>query len=153
MRDIRHFRYALAVVIAGLPLHATAQEAMEAEKKFTIKFETAQHKQYCQAKLWVEYTQRNTLADYNGQIENKDCGASSGSYTISVRYRDETGEVRAIETKHQWQRDDDQPVEFAGQQSIGENVDLIRVRGRKVQCVCAETEAPTREFDNQGENE
>lgn len=153
MEDIKHLRYALALIITGLPVHVAAQEAMEAEKKFTINFETTQHKQYCKAQMWVEYTQRNTLADYNGEISNEDCGASSGTYTISVRYRDEAGEVHSIETDHEWQRDDDQTVEFAGQQSIGENVDLIRVRGRRIKCVCAEIEAPAEETATQGENE
>ena len=153
MGDFKHALMALAFVSAGLPLHATAQEAMEAEKKYTIRFETTEHQQYCKAQLWVEYSQRNTLADYNGEITNEDCGASGGSYTISVRYRDEAGEIHTIESEHAWQRDDDQTVEFAGQAVIGENVDLIRVRGRKVRCVCTEIETPAEDVDNQGENE
>lgn len=153
MGEFRHARIALALVIAGLPLLACGQEAMEAEKKFTINFETVQHKQYCKARMWVEYTQRNTEAEFNGEIENEDCGASSGSYIISVRYRDEAGEVHSVETEHLWERDDDQTITFAGRQVIGENVDLIRVRGRKIKCVCAEIEAPTEADIQQGENE
>ena len=148
-----HARIALAFVIAGLPLHAVGQEAMEAEKKFTIQFETSQHKRYCKASVWVEYLQQNTVADYNGEIKNEDCGASGGTYTISVRYRDAAGEVHSVETEHEWWRDDDQTVEFAGQQQIGENSDLIRVRARKIQCVCAEVEAAVEEDNNQGEIE
>lgn len=156
MGDFKHARIALALVIASMPLHAASQEtveAMEAEKKFTIKFEPTQHKQYCKAQMWVEYTQRNTEADYNGEIKNEDCGASSGSYTISVRYRDEAGEVHTEETEHMWARDDDQTVIFAGRHLIGDNVDLIRVRARKIQCVCADIEAPAEENIQQGDNE
>ena len=156
MGDIKHAWIVLAIVIASPPPLASGQEAveaMEAEKEFTIKFETTQHKQYCKARMWVEYTQRDTLADYNGEIVNEDCGASSGSYVIAVRYRDEADEVHSVESDHEWQRDDDQMVEFAGQMVIGENVDLIRVRGRKIQCVCAEIEAPAEEAKTQGENE
>ena len=139
-----HFKYAwigLPFILASLPLPAFAQEAMQAEKRYSIHFEATQHRQYCKARLWIEYTQRNTLADYNGGIINKDCDSSSGTYSITVRYRDETGETHSIETDHVWERYDDQDIEFAGQTMIGENVDLIRVRGRKIQCVCAEIEA------------
>lgn len=153
MGDFKYARIALAVVIAGLPLHGAGQEAMEAEKKYSINFETSQHKRYCKASVWVEYAQENTLADYNGEIKNEDCGASGGTYTITVRYRDEAGEVHSVETDYEWQRDDDRTVEFAGQQLIGENVDLIRVRARKIQCICAEVEAAVEEDDNQGEDE
>lgn len=153
MGDFRHARTVLALVIAGLPLHASGQEAMEAEKKFSITFETTQHKQYCKARLLVEYTQRNTMADYNGEITNEDCGASSGTYIIAVRYRDEAGEVHSVETEHEWERDDHQTVVFAGQYEIGENVDLVRVRGRKIQCVCAEISPPAEEQSEQGEIE
>ena len=131
----------LALILASLPLPVLAQEAMQAEKTYSIRFEATQQKQYCKARLSIEYTQRNTLADYNGSIINKDCDASSGTYTISVRYRDEAGETHSIETNHVWDRNNNQDIEFAGQTMIGENVDLIRVRGRKIKCVCAAIEA------------
>jgi hypothetical protein len=148
MGGFKHAWIGLTFILAGLPLPALAQEAMQAEKKYSIHFETTQHKQYCKAQLWIEYIQRNTLADYNGGIINEDCDASSGAYTISVRYRDETGETHNIETTHTWERKDDQDIEFTGQTLIGENVDLIRVRGRKIQCVCAEIVAAAENTKN-----
>lgn len=153
MGDFKHGRIGLAFLLAGLPLHAFAQEAMQAEKKYSIRLEANQHKQYCKARLWIEYIQHNTLADYNGGIINEDCEESSGTYTISVRYRDEAGETHNIETTHTWERNDDQDIEFAGQTLIGENVDLIRVRGRKIQCVCAGIEAAAESTKNQGVDE
>ena len=142
-----------SILVACLAGPAGAQEAMEAEKKYTIRFETTEHKKYCKASIWVEYSQYDTIASYNGEIINEDCDASSGSYTISVRYRDESGEVHAVESEHAWQRDDDQKVVFSGEQSIGKNVDLMRVRARKVQCVCDDVESPAAEKQSKGENE
>lgn len=37
-----------------------------------------------QARISIEYTQRNTMANVTGTIENEDCGASSGGYTVAV---------------------------------------------------------------------
>jgi hypothetical protein len=62
-----------------------------------------------QARISIEYTQRNTMANVTGTIENEDCGASSGGYTVAVRYRDENGEIHDDEHPETWQRDDDQP--------------------------------------------
>ena len=70
-----------------------------------------------------------------------------------MRYRDEAGETHSIETDHVWERNDNQDIEFAGQTMIGENVDLIRVRGRKIQCVCTEMRLQRRTPKNQGEDE
>jgi hypothetical protein len=146
-------RLVLALLVVGLPGLASAQEAMEAEKKYTIRFETTEHKRYCKASVWVEYNQYDTVASYDGEIKNEDCGASGGSYTITVRYQDESGEVHSVDSEHTWHRDDDQTVIFRGEQSIGENVDLIRVRARKIQCVCDDVETPGVENESKGEKE
>lgn len=146
-------RIVLAALVVALPGFATAQEAMEAEKKYSIRFETTEHRDYCKASIWVEFNQYDTIAAYNGEISNEDCGASGGSYTISVRYRDESGEVHNIDSEHTWHRDNEQKVVIEGEQSIGENVDLIRVRARKIQCVCDEVESQATENDSKGENE
>jgi len=144
---------ALAVLIAGIPGFAASQEAMQAEKKYTIHFETTEHTKYCKASVWIEYNQYDTMASYDGEISNEDCGASGGSYTISVRYQDASGEVRSVDSEHTWHREDDQKVVFRGEQSIGENADLIRVRARKIQCVCDDTESPAADKEMKGENE
>ena len=75
--------------------------------------------------------------------------ASSGEYTVSVRFRDENGERHSVEFVDQWSREDDQEVLFEGEYFMGENVDLISARARKVSCVCA----PTGEEDDKGEEE
>ena len=124
-----------------------------AEKKYLIKMETTQHKLYCQARIALEYTQRNTVASVTGEIENDDCGASGGDYTMTVRFRDENGEVQNEEHEEQWQRDDDQVFAFEYEYTIGDNVDLIRVRARKIQCVCAEMPADDEAEETKGEIE
>jgi hypothetical protein len=108
------------------------------EKKYLIKLETTEHKRYCKAKASFEYTQRNTLASVIGVIENDDCAASGGDYRLSVRVRDQNGDIRTVDHDEQWQREDDRPFTFEKHYAIGENVDLLRVRASKIICICAE---------------
>ena len=147
-----------ATLPSGLHADTASQEArtlpsMSAEKKFTMKLESPQHKRYCQAKVTVGYLQRNTIANVEGKIEVEDCGAAGGEYTVTVRYRDEAGEIHNDEYVETWQRDYDQPVTFVGDYPIGENVDLMRVRARKIMCVCAETETPDDDPEETGGND
>jgi len=125
----------------------------QVEKKYTLKLETTQHKLYCKAGISIEYTQRNTLASVTGTIENEDCDASSGAYRIAVRFRDESGETHDIEHPETWQRDNDQAFTFRHDYPIGENMDLLRVRARKIQCICAGIPTENAETEIQGENE
>ena len=137
--------------VAQVPMsegHQRRFEGREAvEKKYQITFETTRHKQYCKARVWTEYLQNNTVVSVNGGIINEDCGPSSGEFTISVRFKDGSGEVRNVEFVEQWQRDDDREALFQGEYFMGEDVDLIRVRARKVSCVCAESDETAEEAD------
>jgi hypothetical protein len=99
----------------------------------------AQTTTQCDATIALEYTQRDTLVSVEGSIENGTCAASSGHYTIVVSFRDETGELKTLEFGATWQRSDDRPVEFSTDYKIGENVDLVGVRSRRLRCVCADT--------------
>ena len=108
------------------------------EKKYTLQLDAPEGKNYCQAQIWTGYIQKNTIAWVEGEIENPDCAASAGEYTVAIRYRDEDGEVHNVEHVESWQRDDDQNIIFQGEYHIGENVDLMRVRARKIVCICAE---------------
>jgi hypothetical protein len=151
----------LAICLAGpsqaqVPMTGGQQERIEGnepvEKKYQITFEASQRKRYCKAQVWTEYLQKNTVARVNGGVINEDCGPSSGEFTISVRFKDESGEVKTAEYVEQWERDDDQEVLFEGDYLMAENVDLIRVRARKVSCVCTETDESADEA-NEGEQE
>jgi hypothetical protein len=145
-----------AMAAAQVPMSAGQQERLDGEdpveKKYQITFETTQHKQYCKAQVWTEYLQKNTVAAVNGGIINEDCGPSSGEFAVSVRFKDENGEVHNLEFVEQWQREDDQEILFDNEYFMGENVDLIRARARKVVCVCTESEEDAEEADK-GEEE
>jgi hypothetical protein len=138
---------------------AQQQQQMRVEKNMEFKTEMtlkAESKSaLCSARVEIEYNQKNTVAWAAGTLDTPDCAAASGTYTIAVRYRDEAGEVHNVESEESWGRSDDQPVHFAGEYEIGENVDLIRVRVRKVRCECAtpidKDDAP--EPEEQGDSE
>lgn len=93
----------------------------------------------CAAIMELEYSQRNTIANVRGTIDNEDCAASSGDYKLAVKIRDANGELKTLEFPETWQRLDDQPVEFKGEYPIGENVDLVNVRTKQMHCTCAVT--------------
>jgi len=122
------------------------EHTRSADKKFTVKLEAPHHKQYCKAGASIEYSQRDVIARVNMEINNDDCAASSGSYTMSVRLRNDEGEVINLDFDESWQRADDQPILLKREYPIGKDVDLIRVRARKMKCVCAE-------IDSEGEND
>jgi len=128
-------------------------DTLQTEKKYTLKIETAQHKRHCRAKVSLEFTQRNTIADTKFRIENEDCGASGGELIIAVRVRDEDGEVRTTEHEEAWQREADQAITFQRNYVIGKSVDLVRVRARKVVCICAETPNDIRNSQRGKDNE
>jgi hypothetical protein len=127
-------------------------EGNSAEKTFTMKIELTPTTQRCNAQVSIKYSQRNTMARVEGEVVNSDCAASSGDYTIAVRHKDEQGELHSIEYVEPWQRDDDQPYIFETDYPIGNNVDLIRVRARKVSCICTDPPAESDEPDTKGEN-
>ena len=92
----------------------------------------------CAATIELAYTQRDTSVSVEGTLENKDCAASSGGYTLAVSIRNENQELTTVEFPEEWQRQDDQPVKLAGTYPIGENVDVVRVRPVHVRCTCAD---------------
>lgn len=118
----------------------TSEYSSSSEKTFTVKLKPPEQKQYCKARTTTEYYQSDDLAEVNVEIANDDCAASSGSFTMRVRYRTEDSEVVNIEFDETWQREDDQNILLSRQYPIGENVDLVRVRPAKMRCVCAESE-------------
>ena len=92
----------------------------------------------CAATTTTEYLQRNTVARVNSTIKIEECAAASGAFTVAVRVRDEGGEDKSLEFDETWQRSDDQDVKFAADYPIGENVELLNVRVRRLSCTCAD---------------
>jgi hypothetical protein len=97
----------------------------------------------CEASALTEYSQRDTIARIQGSISIANCPAgSTGKFTIVARVRDESGETELIEFSKAWQRDDTEDHKFNSDFEIGENVELVSVRLRSLDCTCAATAAP-----------
>jgi hypothetical protein len=92
----------------------------------------------CQATITVSYDQLDTIASVEGAIDNAVCAASHGDYVVAVTIRDASGELKTLEFKEAWKRDDASPVHFKREYTIGENVDLVRIRPRSGRCTCEE---------------
>ena len=111
-----------------------SNRTMTIEVKKTITFEARVGG--CEANLSLEYWQKGDQAEVDMVLNNNECPASSGEFTIQVRYRTEDGELVTDEYPEMWSRDDDQPLEMSRLYPIGDNVDLIRVRSRRLSCTC-----------------
>ena len=87
----------------------------------------------------LEYFQRGADADVETTIENYDCAASMRPYVIEAMIRaDDADGPEKLTFPESWSRDDDQPVVISKRYPIGDNVDLLRVKIRKLRCKCAE---------------
>jgi hypothetical protein len=93
----------------------------------------------CSAAIVLSYNQKDTLASVEGTLENTVCAASSGEYTLAISVRDANGETQRLEFTEAWQRSDAKTLVLEADYPIGTNVDLLRVRTRRVSCTCAET--------------
>ena len=149
-------RLVTACILIGASANAWCQqERMTLERnmefRHKITLEATQKSRVCAARVEISYSQRNTIAETEGTIHTADCAAASGVYTIAARYRDENGEIHSVETEETWARTDDQPVHFSARLTIGDNVDLVRVRARKIRCECAAD--GTEQIETQGEDE
>ena len=131
------------VLCVSLPLSAQEERVIpgqHASKEFTVKLEAKPHTQYCQARAAIEYSQKNDIARVSGEITKDGCLAAHGSYTMTVRYRDEDGEIHDLDFEEQWASDDESPLTFAADYVIGDNVDLVRVRAKRLRCICVEAD-------------
>jgi len=138
----RAFQYFLVLAVGiGNTQAVSAQEEQESKKHHEIRYKmtistTPAAEQKCEASVFFEYFQKNTVAVVNSTLSNPDCGASSGGYTLLVRFRDANNEMQSQEYPETWQRDDDQEIESRKEYFIGDNVDLVAIRSRKLRCIC-----------------
>ena len=119
---------------------ADAQQNDEANRTLTIELKNTITLEArlggCEAKLALEYLQKGDLAEVEIEIDNTECAASYGDFTVHVRYRHESGEMHTAEFPETWSRDDGQPVRLSRLYPIGDDVDLVRVRSRGLSCTC-----------------
>jgi hypothetical protein len=141
-KALRALQYLVVVAIGiGNAQAISAQEDQESKKQFEIRYKmklstTPPAEQTCAAQIYFTYRQKNTVAVVDSTIDNTECDASSGDYTVLVRFRDENNEIQSLEYPETWSRDDDKAVESRKEYFIGDNVDLVTVRSRKLRCVC-----------------
>jgi hypothetical protein len=144
-KALRALRCVIVIAVGiGNVQAISAQEEQESKKRHEIRYKmtistTPADEQKCEASIYYEYRQRNTVAVVDATLSNPDCAASSGSYTVLVRFKDENNEMQSFEYPETWQRDDDRAIESHREYFIGENVDLVTIRSRKLRCICDST--------------
>ncbi|HET7609834.1 MAG TPA: hypothetical protein VFL84_14230 [Gammaproteobacteria bacterium] len=92
----------------------------------------------CGASTTTEFRQLDTIARVNGTLEIRDCGAASGTVTIAVVVKDESGAQEPREFTETWQRDDERDVSFSADYPIGEKAELVDVRLSGLTCTCTD---------------
>ena len=121
------------------PCDERDQEVVRYEKEKTTTLTLPPPKNTsCEASIQFTFSQRNTQARLEGTIENRTCAASTGEYSVGLRVKDASGEIKTVEFREKWQRADDKPLTVKSDYPIGENVDLVNVRTRSLSCVCTE---------------
>jgi hypothetical protein len=139
--------WSFAAVAAG----AVAQERSrgnettirtEQELKFSFELDTPPSAQ-CEAITETSYHQRNTAARVEMTVKTDDCAAAAGEFKVTVRVKDESGEIKPLEFEGTWQRSDAADVALATDYPIGENVELVSARVRGLTCRCAAAEPAT----------
>ncbi len=93
----------------------------------------------CKAELRLEYFQKGADAHVKTMLSNEECGASSGNYTIRIRYTDAQGNLNRVEYEETWNRDDDVVVTSETDYFVGDDIDLVRVNSRGLSCICTES--------------
>lgn len=131
---------AAMLLIATQPLLAEGSQDSDDKRTLDIKIKNTVTLEArlggCEAKLALEYLQKGDQAEVGIEINNDECAASYGDFTIYVRYRHDNGEMFTDEFPETWSREDDQPVKMSRLYPIGDDVDLIRVRSRGLNCSC-----------------
>lgn len=92
----------------------------------------------CGASTTTEYQQRDAIAHVNGTLEIHDCAAASGTLTVAVVIKDDSGEEKPFEFTEAWRRNDGRDVSFAADYPIGPKVELVDVHLSGLTCTCAD---------------
>jgi hypothetical protein len=112
----------------------------EMEFHQTIEIEYEYGSNACQAAVEIEYYQKGSSAHVESTLTNDDCGASSGTYVIQIRYRDADRQSQSKEFPETWERADSSPVVVEKDYFVADDIDILRVRSRKLDCTCAPDE-------------
>lgn len=120
----------------------TAEETVVNEAEIRIQMDIEQEfaSDLCKAQLELEWYQKGSSVHVESELSNDTCGASSGSLVIRVFYRGEDGETVSADFPETWERSDQTPVKSEKDYFLAENIDVVRVRTRKLRCVCAQND-------------
>ncbi len=95
--------------------------------------------QRCGASVALDYFQRGAEAEAEMTVDTLDCAAASGSFVMEVTIRaDDADGPEKLTFEESWSRDDNKPVTLKRKYAIGDDVQLLRIRIRKVACSCDE---------------
>lgn len=134
------FLLAIAALLVAASSIADEQEKSSNtatfSKTFEIKLES--NSEMCNATAELDYFQRGTEAQVDTSINTEDCGAANGKYVVKLTIRADNNESQVLNFEESWERTDGAPVESVRRYPIGDDVDLLRARIRKLSCTCAE---------------
>ena len=95
--------------------------------------------QSCRATAAFDYFQRGAEAEVEARIDNPHCAASSGDFFVEITVKADGADApEKLRFEEAWSRADAQTVVFARRYPIGDNVDLLRIRIRKLTCACSD---------------
>ena len=93
----------------------------------------------CAATVALDYFQRGAEAEANISVDTMDCGKASGSFVVQVTIKaDDAEEPEKLTFDETWSREDEAAVTMKRKYAIGDGVQLLRIRIRKVACSCDE---------------
>ena len=115
---------------------------LEREMKLANLFRLPPPFLQCGGSTTTEYQQLDKIAHVNGTLEVHDCAAASGTLTVAVVVKDESGAEKVLEFEQPWQRGDDRDVSFAADYPLGEHVQLVDVHLSELTCTCDDTAPP-----------
>ena len=95
--------------------------------------------QRCGASVALDYFQRGAEAEAQMSVDTLDCAAASGSFVVEVTIRaDDADGPEKLAFEESWSRNAKKPVTMKRKYAIGDDVQLLRIRIRKVACSCDE---------------
>ena len=122
-------------------------EGKEFHKRVPVTLEY--HGGGCAATLGLEYYQKGAEAHVKSTLRNDVCGASSGTYTLRIRYRNDDDVTDKVEFEEAWSRDDDADVISEKDYFVGDDLDIRRVSTRNLTCTCKALESQEEESDSE----
>lgn len=142
MRNVYKIPWLLVLAGASLAVADDADRRIsnEAEIRTTIEAEYAFATNACKAAIEIEYYQKGSSAHVESSLTNDDCDASSGTYVIQIRYRGADRQTQSKDFPETWERLDSNPVVVEKDYFVADDIDILRVRSRKLNCTCVPDE-------------